>query len=176
MGTDANPNGQPNYALYYALDDTFAVFSQNPANNDPNSSFYTAPINNTVTDTQGGYTVTAVAPTGYNQKQVQVTVSFNAVATFVQVLGPFKLGWLPSTTSGLMVGDYMSNSFAGGKSYPVFAAALQSPCQLGSNNCKETMIRPLQGLAPGASTHPARQQVRYQGQASAPGGTLLAHR
>src|SRR5207244_726920 len=64
----------------------------------------------------------------------------------VQVLGPFKLGWLPSTTSGLMVGDYMSNSFAGGKSYPVFAAALQSPCQLGSNNCKETMVAPSNGL------------------------------
>src|SRR5205807_1771960 len=70
VGTVANPNGQPNYALYYALDDTFAVFSQNPANNDPNSSFYTAPINHTVTDTQGGYTITAVAPTGYANKQV----------------------------------------------------------------------------------------------------------
>src|SRR5256885_15987294 len=87
VGTVANPNGQPNYALYYAMDDTFAVFNQNPANNDPNSSFYTAPVNRTVTDTQGGYTVTAVAPSGYNNKQVQVTVSFNAVATFVQVLG-----------------------------------------------------------------------------------------
>src|SRR5713101_2336111 len=87
VATNANPNGQPNYALYYALDDTFAVFNQNPANNDPTSSFYTAPANNTVTDTQGGYTVTAVAPSGYNNKQVQVTVSFNAVATFVQVLG-----------------------------------------------------------------------------------------
>ncbi|TMF12956.1 MAG: hypothetical protein E6I37_06110, partial [Chloroflexi bacterium] len=57
VGTSSNPNGQPNYALYYALDDTFAVFNQNPANNDPTSSFYTAPVNNTVTDTQGGYTV-----------------------------------------------------------------------------------------------------------------------
>lgn len=87
VGTTSNPNGQPNYALYYALDDTLSVFNQNPANNDPNSSFYTSPVNNTVTDTQGGYTVTAVAPMGYNNKQVQVTVSFNAVATFVQVLG-----------------------------------------------------------------------------------------
>src|SRR5438132_13643474 len=51
VGTDANPNGLPNYALYYALDDSLSVFNENPANNDPNSSFHTAPVNNTVTDT-----------------------------------------------------------------------------------------------------------------------------
>ena len=99
VGTVANPNGQPNYALYYALDDTLAVFNQNPANNDPNSSFYTAPINHTVTDSQGGYTVTAVAPTGYNNKQVQVTVSFNATATFVQVLGFQQIAILTTATA-----------------------------------------------------------------------------
>ncbi|TME82120.1 MAG: pilus assembly protein, partial [Chloroflexi bacterium] len=99
VGTVANPNGQPNYALYYAMDDTFAVFNQNPANNDPNSSFYTAPVNRTVTDTQGGYTVTAVAPTGYSNKQVQVTVSFNATATFVQVLGFSQIAILATATA-----------------------------------------------------------------------------
>src|SRR5207244_7178564 len=83
VGTVANPNGQPNYALYYAMDDTLAVFNQNPANNDPNSSFYTAPVNRTVTDTQGGYTVTAVAPMGYSKQQVQVTVSYNDNNQFV---------------------------------------------------------------------------------------------
>lgn len=99
VGTLSNPNGLPNYSLYYALDDTFAVFNQNPANNDPNSSFYTAPVNNTVTDTQGGYTVTAVAPTGYNNKQVQVTVTFNATATFVQVLGFHQIGIVATATA-----------------------------------------------------------------------------
>ena len=99
VGTVANPNGQPNYALYYALDDTFAVFNQNPANNDPNSSFYTAPINHTVTDTQGGYTITAVAPTGYSNKQVEVTVSFNASATFVQVLGFRQIAIVATATA-----------------------------------------------------------------------------
>jgi Flp pilus assembly protein TadG len=99
VGTVANPNGQPNYALYYALDDTFAVFNQNPANNDPNSSYYTAPVNNTVTDTEGGYTVTAVAPTGYDNKQVQVTVSYDAVATFVQVLGFRNVAILATATA-----------------------------------------------------------------------------
>jgi len=99
VGTVANPNGQPNYALYYAMDDTLAVFNQNPANNDPNSSFYTAPVNRTVTDTQGGYTVTAVAPMGYSNKQVQVTVSYNATATFVQVLGFSQIAILATATA-----------------------------------------------------------------------------
>jgi Flp pilus assembly protein TadG len=99
VGTVASPNGQPNYALYYAMDDTFAVFNQNPANNDPTSSFYTSPINQTVTDTEGGYTVTAVAPTGYDNKQVQVTVSFNATATFVQVLGFGQIAILATATA-----------------------------------------------------------------------------
>ena len=87
VGTVANPNGQPNYALFYSLQDTFSVFNQSPANTDPTSSFYTAPVNSTVTDTEGGYTVTAVAPTGYDNKQVQVTVTYSAVATFVEILG-----------------------------------------------------------------------------------------
>ena len=99
VGTVANPNGQPNYALYYALDDTFSTFNQNPANNDPTSSFYTAPVNNMVTDTQGGYTVTAVAPTGYNNKQVEVTVTYSAVATFVQVLGFNQINIIATATA-----------------------------------------------------------------------------
>jgi Flp pilus assembly protein TadG len=99
VGTISNPNGLPNYALYYALDDTLSVFNQDPTNTDPNSSFYTAPVNNTVTDTRGGYTVTAVAPTGYNNKQVQVTVSYNAVATFVKVLGFNQIAIVATATA-----------------------------------------------------------------------------
>ncbi|TMD25316.1 MAG: hypothetical protein E6J07_00145 [Chloroflexi bacterium] len=83
VGTVANPNGQPNYALYYAMDDTF----------------YTAPVNRTVTDTQGGYTVTAVAPMGYSNKQVQFTFSYNATATFVQVLGFSQIAILATATA-----------------------------------------------------------------------------
>jgi len=99
VGTVANPNGQPNYALYYALQDSFSVFNQTPANIDPNSSYYTSPVNSTVTDTEGGYTVTAVAPTGYDNKQIQVTVSYNAVATFVQILGFSKVAIVASATA-----------------------------------------------------------------------------
>lgn len=36
---------------------------------------------------------------------------------------PIPLAWLPQTTGGLMVGDYFSTSFAGGRAVPVFALA-----------------------------------------------------
>jgi len=37
--------------------------------------------------------------------------------------GPMQLTWLPDTFSGKMVADYISVGFAGGKAFPVFAAA-----------------------------------------------------
>ncbi|MBV9182405.1 MAG: exo-alpha-sialidase [Acidobacteria bacterium] len=39
------------------------------------------------------------------------------------IAGPMSLAWLPSTTSGVMVGDYIRTSFAAGKAFPVFALA-----------------------------------------------------
>jgi Flp pilus assembly protein TadG len=86
VATTANPNGSPSNALFHALDATFSVFNQTPTKPIGDAS-YNNPPSNTVTDTRGGYTVTAVAPSGYNSKQVQVSVSYNAVATFIQVLG-----------------------------------------------------------------------------------------
>jgi Flp pilus assembly protein TadG len=98
VGTVSNPNGVPSNALFHAMQDTFSVFNQTPANGQ-GSSFYNSPLNNTVSDTQGGYTVTVVAPTGYDNKQVQVTVSYNAVATFVQVLGFHQVAILATATA-----------------------------------------------------------------------------
>jgi hypothetical protein len=34
-----------------------------------------------------------------------------------------SVNWLPTTVSGLMVGDYIATSFAGGKAYGFFAVA-----------------------------------------------------
>src|SRR5260370_16331279 len=73
VGTTANPNGQPNYALYYAIEDSLSVLGQTPTTTDPTSPVYTAPVNSTVTDTKAGTTLTAVAPTGYATHPVQVT-------------------------------------------------------------------------------------------------------
>jgi len=37
--------------------------------------------------------------------------------------GPMSLTWLPNTTQGFMVGDYVSTSFSGAPAYPAFALA-----------------------------------------------------
>jgi len=37
--------------------------------------------------------------------------------------GPMSPAWLPNTFSGLMVGDYVSTAFSGGKAFAIFAAA-----------------------------------------------------
>ena len=98
VGTYTNPNGTPSNALFHALQDSFAVFNLTPAH-PQGDGFYNSPPNNTVTDTEAGYTVTAVAPTGYNQKQVQVSVSFNAQATFIAVLGFSQVNIVASATA-----------------------------------------------------------------------------
>jgi hypothetical protein len=41
----------------------------------------------------------------------------------IQLAGPMCLSWLPGTSQGLMVGDYISTSFVNGVAYPVFAVA-----------------------------------------------------
>ncbi len=111
IGTLANPTGVPSNALFHAVQDTFSVFNQTPTNAQ-GSAFYNSPPLNTVTDTKGGYTVTVVAPSGYNNKQVQVTVSYNAVATFVQILGFSRVAIVATATA---------EAGTNAKTYAVFA-------------------------------------------------------
>lgn len=44
--------------------------------------------------------------------------------TATQLAGPMSLSWLPSTTQGVMVGDYFSTSYASGAARPAFEVAL----------------------------------------------------
>jgi BNR repeat-like domain len=41
----------------------------------------------------------------------------------LELAGPMRLGWLPDTTQGLMVGDYISTSFMHEHAFPFFAEA-----------------------------------------------------
>lgn len=41
----------------------------------------------------------------------------------VQLAGPMKTDWLPNTSGGVMVGDYISGSYVNGQPFAVFAAA-----------------------------------------------------
>jgi hypothetical protein len=43
--------------------------------------------------------------------------------TPITLAGPMSPAWLPNTFAGLMVGDYSSSAFAGGKAFAIFAAA-----------------------------------------------------
>ncbi len=70
--------------------------------------------------------------------------------TATQVAGPMTLTWLPNTTDGYMVGDYISTSYAGGKAYPVIAVAFSTgtACTLGNiTSCNEAMYTPTSGLS-----------------------------
>src|SRR5207302_10538224 len=67
------------FRSYYAVSDTLSVFNQTPTHN-KGDNFYNSPPGGQVTDTKGGYTVTVTAPTGFNNKQVQVDVSTQASA------------------------------------------------------------------------------------------------
>ena len=40
-----------------------------------------------------------------------------------KLAGPMRLAWLPITSQGSMVGDYISTSFLGGRAFPMFAEA-----------------------------------------------------
>jgi Flp pilus assembly protein TadG len=108
VGTVSNPNGLPNQALYHAQQDAFSVFNL-PAIGLASDSAYQQP---SVSQSQGGYTVTTVAPSGYNNKQVQVTVSYNAVATFVQVMGFSSVNIIATATA---------EAGTNAKSYAIFA-------------------------------------------------------
>jgi hypothetical protein len=70
---------------------------------------------------------------------------------------PMSLTWLPKTTEGRMVGDYISTSFLGGTAYPVVAAASAptsggNDCATATPNCDEEMYAPTGGLSAAGGT------------------------
>jgi hypothetical protein len=79
------------------------------------------------------------------QLNVGFVSSANGGATWslpTQLAGPMAIGWLASTSSGRMVGDYISTSFSGGKAHPVFAVAKTPSLGL----FDEAMYTPTSGL------------------------------
>ncbi len=94
-GTPSNPTGQSNYALYHAQQDTFAEFNLPPVGL-PSDPQYQTP---SITQTQAGYTITSVAPTGYNNRQVQVTASYAATGIFARIIGFDTIGIVATASS-----------------------------------------------------------------------------
>jgi len=73
------------------------------------------------------YYPVAACSTSTCQLTVGFTSSIDGGVTWSQprrAAGPISLSWIASTNQGVMVGDYMSTSFAGGNlAFPVFAVA-----------------------------------------------------
>ena len=66
----------------------------------------------------------------------------------LDLAGPMLPVWLPNTTQGYMLGDYISTSFAGGTAHPVFAVANEPV-----NGVFDVAIySPVNGLAVGAGS------------------------
>ena len=78
------------------------------------------------------------------QLDVGYSVSADGGASWTagtQVAGPMTMSWLPNTSQGFMVGDYISTSFAGGTAFPAFNVAFApsggSDCQTATPTCNQ---------------------------------------
>ena len=96
--------------------------------------------------------------------------------------GPMTMSWLPNTTQGRMVGDYMSTSYDSvGLAHPVFAEAYVptaggTDCATATPNCNQPLETPSSGLAAAAAaTAQASDPVLFSGPAH-PGHSAFSHR
>jgi hypothetical protein len=81
-----------------------------------------------------------------------------------KLAGPMTLSWLPNTSQGRMVGDYISTSFSGSPAFPAFALAHAptsggSDCFTATPNCDEATYTVKGGLSVSASANPASDQT-----------------
>jgi hypothetical protein len=82
--------------------------------------------------------------------------STNAGATWsapTTLSATMTLSWLPQTSQGRMVGDYISTSYSGGKAFGAFPVAKiptagGTDCQTATPNCDQATYTPTGGLAP----------------------------
>jgi hypothetical protein len=79
-----------------------------------------------------------------------------------QLAGPMTLGWLPNTSQGRMVGDYISTSYVGGTARPVFALA----SALSGTTFSQFMYTTSAGLFSGAAVETAGADQPVPGAAS----------
>ncbi len=100
------------------------------------------------------------------QLDVGTSTSADGGATWTsntQVAGPMTLSWLPNTTQGRMVADYISTSFVG-SAFPAFAVATAptsggSDCFTATPHCNEAIFTVKGGLSVGGSANPASDQT-----------------
>jgi len=101
------------------------------------------------------------------QLDVGFSTSADGGATWTsntQITGPMTLSWLPNTTQGRMVADYISTSFVGGPAFPAFAVASAptsggSDCFTAAPNCNQPTFTVAGGLSVGGKTNSATDQT-----------------
>ncbi len=103
----------------------------------------------------------------------------NSWTARTQITGPMTLSWLPNTTQGRMVGDYISTSFAGGVAFPGLAVATIPDggvdCSSGGAVCHESLDTVATGLAHQIGRYTSQHdRVVFSGSPSAPSGPLTA--
>jgi hypothetical protein len=101
------------------------------------------------------------------QLDVGFSTSADGGATWTsntQIAGPMTLSWLPNTTQGRMVADYLSTSFVGGPAFPAFAVASApssggADCFTATPNCNQAIFTVEGGLSVEGGGNPASDQV-----------------
>jgi len=101
------------------------------------------------------------------QLNVGFSTSSDGGATWtsnMQLAGPMTLSWLPNTTQGRMVADYISTSFVGSPAFPAFAVASAptsggTDCQTATPNCSQAIFTVGGGLSVAGSANPATDQT-----------------
>jgi hypothetical protein len=100
---------------------------------------------------------------------------------FVDVAGPMQIDWLPNTSQGRMVGDYISTSYNGSAKAFGFFALANAPtsggndCALATPNCDVGLDTFVSGQASAAGSLTANDPVVYSVKAQ-PGRSAFAPR
>ena len=98
-----------------------------------------------------------------------------------QLAGPMTMSWIPDTSQGRMVGDYISTSFGSdGLAYPAIAVANRPTaggpdCVAATPNCDQAMYSSSPGLPATGGSVVAADPVLFTGQAG-PGASAFKHR
>jgi hypothetical protein len=101
------------------------------------------------------------------QLNVGFSTSSDGGATWTsntQLAGPMTLTWLPNTSQGFMVGDYISTSFVASPAFPAFEVATAptsggAVCQTATPHCNQPTFTVKGGLSVAGSANPASDQT-----------------
>jgi hypothetical protein len=102
-------------------------------------------------------------------------------STPTQLAGPMTMSWLPNTSQGRMVGDYISTSFGSdGLAHPAIAVANVptaggTDCATATPNCDQALYTPTSGLAAAAGSTVANDPVVFTAHAN-PGAAAFKRR